>query len=244
MNYVISFLFLFMIGSLIGWLIELFYRRFVSTKKWINPGFLNGPYLPLYGFGLAIMYFICLIPTDWWVKAIIISILMTLIELIAGIIFINIMKIKLWDYSNQKLNYKGVICLKYSIIWGILGIFFLLVLEPVFIDFITFLLRYTYLLFPLGMFYGIILFDFSTSMHLAIKIRETAVRTKELIIYEFLKKFIAKKEKETAGKRSFLFPFRSYNSVNENTEQYILELKDKLKDSKNEKIVDTINKID
>ena len=116
MNYVISFLFLFMIGSLIGWLIELFYRRFVSTKKWINPGFLNGPYLPLYGFGLAIMYFICLIPTDWWVKAIIISILMTLIELIAGIIFINIMKIKLWDYSNQKLNYKGVICLKYSII--------------------------------------------------------------------------------------------------------------------------------
>ncbi|MBR0031622.1 MAG: hypothetical protein IJP61_04990, partial [Treponema sp.] len=45
--------FLFFAGSIIGWGIELFWRRFFSKnnpeKKWINPGFLTGPYLPLYG---------------------------------------------------------------------------------------------------------------------------------------------------------------------------------------------------
>jgi len=81
-------------------------------------------------------------------------------------------------------------------------------------------------------------------MQLAIRIRETAVRTKELILYEFLKKFIVKQEKDEAGKRSFLFPFRSSKSVSENTEKYISKLKDELKDSKDLKIADTINKID
>lgn len=88
------------------------------------------------------------------------------------------------------------------------------------------------------------MFEFATSMQLAIRIRETAVRTKELILYEFLKKFIVKQEKDEAGKRSFLFPFRSSKSVSENTEKYISKLKDELKDSKDLKIADTINKID
>ena len=54
--------FLFFIGSVSGWVIELFFRRFISLanpeRKWINPGFCTGPYLPLYGFGLCILYLI------------------------------------------------------------------------------------------------------------------------------------------------------------------------------------------
>ena len=61
MNKALVLLFLFFIGSLIGWVIELFFRRFCSpngrtTKKWVNPGFLVGPYLPLYGSGLCVLY--------------------------------------------------------------------------------------------------------------------------------------------------------------------------------------------
>lgn len=47
---------LFMSGSFIGYVIEVFFRRFVSAKRWINPGFLNGPCLPLYGFSLLFLY--------------------------------------------------------------------------------------------------------------------------------------------------------------------------------------------
>lgn len=50
MNNFLILAFLFFIGCTAGWVLELFYRRFAPTNKshkWINPGFLNGPYLPL-----------------------------------------------------------------------------------------------------------------------------------------------------------------------------------------------------
>ena len=55
MNIILVLAFLFYIGSIAGWVLELFFRKIVcSEHKWINPGFLTGPYLPLYGFGCII----------------------------------------------------------------------------------------------------------------------------------------------------------------------------------------------
>ena len=47
-----EFIFKFYIGSTFGWLLELFFRR-IAHGKWVNPGFLIGPYLPIYGFVLC-----------------------------------------------------------------------------------------------------------------------------------------------------------------------------------------------
>jgi len=49
---------------MIGWVLELFYRKMISERKWINPGFLVGPYLPLYGFGLCTVYLLSQIKLD------------------------------------------------------------------------------------------------------------------------------------------------------------------------------------
>ena len=49
---------LFIIGGSAGWLIELIFRRMVHGK-WINPGFLCGPCLPLYGVGTLLLFAIC-----------------------------------------------------------------------------------------------------------------------------------------------------------------------------------------
>jgi uncharacterized membrane protein len=124
-----------MVGSMFGWVLELFFRRFISTKnperKWLNPGFLMGPALPLYGFGLVSLFVMSLLPyvghdniapfslgTDQVVIAILaMGLMMTLIEYIAGLIFIKGLKIKLWDYSDEPFNIQGIICLKFSIIW-------------------------------------------------------------------------------------------------------------------------------
>ena len=95
MRYFTGYLFLFILGSMIGWVIEVFYRRLFSAKKWINPGFLNGPYLPLYGFGVVIMYAVSDLPIAWWWKLLLFLVLMTAIEYVAGIIFIKGMNIKL-----------------------------------------------------------------------------------------------------------------------------------------------------
>ena len=62
MKYIVLASTLFVVGSLIGWVIELFFRRFVSQKKWMNPGFLTGPYLPIYGFGVLVLYGVSNVP--------------------------------------------------------------------------------------------------------------------------------------------------------------------------------------
>ena len=62
MNTFLKLAFLFYIGSSLGWVLELFFRRFISgnnpERKWINPGFMVGPYVPLYGTGLCILYLV------------------------------------------------------------------------------------------------------------------------------------------------------------------------------------------
>ena len=52
--------FLFFFGSCAGWVLEVFFRRFFSganpERKWLNPGFLFGPCVPLYGFGTVVLF--------------------------------------------------------------------------------------------------------------------------------------------------------------------------------------------
>ena len=47
MNTFLKLAFLFYIGSSLGWVLELLFRRFISgnnpERKWINPGFMGGP---------------------------------------------------------------------------------------------------------------------------------------------------------------------------------------------------------
>ena len=49
MNLLLVLAYLFFLGSVFGWLLELFFRKFFSGSnpehKWINPGFCVGPYL-------------------------------------------------------------------------------------------------------------------------------------------------------------------------------------------------------
>ena len=124
MNDFLIFAFLFFIGSCLGWCMELFFRRFISNKNperaWINPGFLTGPYLPLYGFGLWGMYEVSrlielmmtgIIYVDLLIIFVVMAVVMTVIEYIAGLIFVKGMNVKLWDYTDEKLNIQGVICI-------------------------------------------------------------------------------------------------------------------------------------
>ena len=126
----LSFLFIF--GSILGWILELFFRRIVH-KKWVNPGFLKGPYLPIYGIGIVILYIVASVelPIDskvatYILKTLAIGFLMTAVEYVGGVIFIKKMEVKLWDYSDRLYNYQGLICPLFSAIWTFLGAIYLL----------------------------------------------------------------------------------------------------------------------
>ena len=63
-----SLAYLFFIGSVLGWVLELVFRKFFSPgnpeHKWINPGFCVGPYVPLYGTGLCVLYLMARLGED------------------------------------------------------------------------------------------------------------------------------------------------------------------------------------
>lgn len=179
MKYIVLSSTLFVVGSLIGWIIELFFRRFVSQKKWMNPGFLTGPYLPIYGFGVLVLYGVSNlslgIPNqvlDVIIHILIIGVGMTLIEFIAGLIFIKGFKVKLWDYSNRKGNIMGIICPSFSLIWLVVGSLYYFLLNPLLVEGISWIsenLIYTYFV---GAVVGAMAVDFAYSIHLATKLKD------------------------------------------------------------------------
>jgi uncharacterized membrane protein len=179
MKYLVIISTLFVIGSLIGWIIELFFRRFVSQKKWMNPGFLTGPYLPIYGFGVLVLYGVSNLPlgisnqpVDIIVHILVIGVGMTVVEFIAGLIFIKGLKVKLWDYSDRKGNIMGIICPLFSLIWLVVGSLYYFLLNPFLVEGISWIsenLIYTYFV---GMVMGAMAVDFAYSIHLATKLKE------------------------------------------------------------------------
>ena len=106
----LKYLFIFALFSIVGWILELLYRSF-KVKKIINPGFMCGCVVPIYGFAAVILTFICeilnKIETD--VKIFIILILsfiiLTLLELISGVLMSKIFSLKLWDYKNKPCDW-------------------------------------------------------------------------------------------------------------------------------------------
>lgn len=115
-----TWLLFFYIYCFFGWLIESAIVSF-SEKRLINRGFMKGPVLPLYGCGAILVLFLCLPYKNSPVIVYILGFaLTTILEYYTGYIMEAIFKIKYWDYSKNKFNYKGRICLSSSIFWGIL----------------------------------------------------------------------------------------------------------------------------
>lgn len=195
MKYLVIISTLFVIGSLLGWIIELFFRRFVSQKKWVNPGFLTGPYLPIYGFGVVVLYAVSNIPlgielkaVDIIVRIIIIGFGMTFIEFIAGLIFIKGLKIKLWDYSDRKGNIMGIICPIFSLAWLVVGSLYYFLLNPVLVEGISWISENLIYTFFVGGVVGAMVVDLSYSIHLATKLKQFK-ELQELRFEEFKKEF-------------------------------------------------------
>ena len=145
----------------------------------MNPGFLTGPYLPIYGFGVLVLYAVSNIPlgitnqiADTIVRILIIGVGMTVVEFIAGLIFIKGLKVKLWDYSDRKGNIMGIICPSFSLIWLVVGSLYYFLLNPFLVEGISWIsenLIYTYFV---GMVMGAMAVDFAYSIHLATKLKE------------------------------------------------------------------------
>lgn len=59
------------------------------------------------------------------------SALITLMEFIIGNLYIIGVLPKMWDYSNTFMNYKGIICLPFSLLWILLSIIAIIVADSI-----------------------------------------------------------------------------------------------------------------
>lgn len=215
MSLFLIFVFIFCIGSVFGWFIELFFRRFVHGK-WVNPGFLVGPYLPIYGFGLSIMTFLHVFLGNYDLNPIItiliMGLCMTLLELIGGLIFLKA-GVRLWDYRDRKFNFKGVICPTFTIIWTLVGAIYYFFLATPTLNALEWFSNNLSFSFILGIFTGCITIDFFYSTKLYKKIRKYAKKNNVDIMYEKLKLHIKERQEEAKEKYSFLLPFYQTKSL-------------------------------
>lgn len=115
---VAQWLFFFYFYCFFGWCFE---SSYVSLKKRhpVNRGFMRGPFLPLYGSG-AIMMLVVSMPfqSNLLLTYIAGCIGATLLEYVTGVTMEALFKMRYWDYSNQKFNFQGHICLTSTLAWG------------------------------------------------------------------------------------------------------------------------------
>lgn len=120
----------FYVYCFLGWIFESCYVSF-RKKQWVNRGFLHGPFLPIYGSGAVMMLFVSEPFKDNLILTYFAGVVgATLLELVTGAAMEALLKVRYWDYSNQKFNYKGYICLSSSVAWGFLTILMNEVFHP------------------------------------------------------------------------------------------------------------------
>lgn len=130
--YDFAFYFMLFFGfSVVGWLCEcvscsIWYRRFIY-----NRGFLLGPYCPIYGVGALGGY---LFLSDYANEPIALFTMAmvgaSIIEYLTSVIMEKIFKARWWDYTKEPFNIEGRVCLKNSILFGIMGLVFVYFVKP------------------------------------------------------------------------------------------------------------------
>ena len=120
----------FMLYSFLGWCIEVI-LSLIREKKFVDRGFLLGPYCPIYGYGMLLIAFLLRKYTDNVLVLFILSMVLCLtLEYLTSYFMELIFKARWWDYSNKKYNINGRICLEYGVFFGLGGCFIMYVVHP------------------------------------------------------------------------------------------------------------------
>lgn len=128
--YITKIIAYFIVYSFFGWVMESVLKTCIQ-KKPVNSGFLYGPFCPIYGFG-AVFMFLCLnrFANNIALLFIIAFFTLSLWEYAVGLLLEKLFHTKYWDYSENKFNIKGRVCLLNSLFWGFLGVIFIKFMHP------------------------------------------------------------------------------------------------------------------
>ena len=229
MSILLTLAYLFFIGSIVGWVMELLYRNLTQKhEKWVNPGFCTGPYLPIYGFGLCALFLLAsleqynFIENPFLNKVALFGAMaggMTLIEYVAGLFCLKYLKVRLWDYSNNWGNIQGIICPLFSLFWTVLGAIYYFLIHPHILEGLNWLSHNLAFSFFIGMFFGILIIDVANSAQLVVKLKKFAEENRVVLTYESIKDHIQRVQQRKSKKYKFFAPFRSDRPLGEHLKE-------------------------
>ena len=232
MNAFLILAYLFFIGSLFGWVLEVFFRKFFSSSnpehRWINPGFCVGPYIPLYGCGVCILYLLASagerygIDTGPGGRALLflgMALSMTLIEYIAGILLLRVFKLRLWDYSRLWGNVQGLICPLFSLFWALLGAVYYFFIHPTILDALIWLSNNLAFSFVIGFFFGVFTIDVVYSGSLVAKMKAYADEHQVIVRVEELRLHIRRARELASMRVHFFLQFQTRRDLSEHMKE-------------------------
>ena len=121
----------FLAYSFLGWTCETIYCS-IGQGKFVNRGFLNGPLCPVYGFGaMAVLVFLRPIQNNIPLLSLCGMLVTSVIEYITGYLLEKLFATKWWDYSTYRFNIHGRVCLRNSLMFGVLSVVAARVVDPV-----------------------------------------------------------------------------------------------------------------
>ena len=127
----IEYLFLiFIVYSFLGWILEVTCKS-IENKRFINRGFLIGPWCPIYGWGcILIVFLLARFSNNFFALFCMSIIICSILEYFTSYIMEKVFKARWWDYSRYKYNINGRICLETMVPFGILGSLVVYYLHP------------------------------------------------------------------------------------------------------------------
>jgi len=237
MNIWLALAFLFSVGAVAGWCLEFLFRNLISHKGprglyFINPGFCHGPYLPLYGTGLVVLFLITNFVSIYIPDAnsilviVIITIVLTLVEFIGGTIMLDKFNMRLWDYRNNWGNYRGIVCPLFTLIWGTIGAIYYLFIHELTFGWLTWLSQNLACSFFVGLFFGVFLVDWALSTIEAKMIKEFGENNDVIVKFDELKSVMMKKRVENKEKKPFFNQIGPSDQVQEIAQKALDKLGD------------------
>lgn len=161
----------FAIYCFFGWCWECIYVS-IRTKKLTNRGFLTGPFLPIYGCGALSILFVTIPVNNNYILVFLLGMLVaTILEYITGALMEITLKMRYWDYSEEPFNYRGYICLKASILWGVFSVLLISIIHKPLEAFVMNIDK-TYIVVFSAIFVPIFLIDLILSIRAALDLKE------------------------------------------------------------------------
>jgi uncharacterized membrane protein len=134
MSYWINIVLQFFIFGFAGWCMEVIlkYRQY---HRFINRGFLTGPILPIYGFGVILITLVVgrltSVESGVMTTFAISLVICGLVEYLTSFVLEKIFHARWWDYSQKPMNLHGRVWIGNLVLFGLAGVAIIHIVNPV-----------------------------------------------------------------------------------------------------------------